>query len=124
MSSPPAPSLKTLAAAFGEDKAPLLRRILKARRRKEIEELSTDAADLQRESYGKQSIQTLRFVALSQVLGGFGEESFRTRKGEWVTYVNMGDTYNVTLLKFRGTYRVGDWGTLAEKHGSRDPWAY
>ena len=114
---PPAPSLRTLAAAFGDDSAPLLRRILKSRSRSEILALSSDAAELERRSYGRQSMQSLRFAALSQVLGGFDAESFRTRKGEWVTYVNMGDTYTTTLVKFRGTYRVSDWGSIAEKHG-------
>lgn len=111
------PSLARLAEAFGEDAAPLLRRILKSRSRSELLTLSSDAADLERRSYGRQSMQALRFAALNQVMEGFDAEAFRTHRGEWVTYVNTGDTYNVTILKFRGTYRIGDWGSIAEKHG-------
>lgn len=32
------------------------------------------------------------------------------------TYLNAGDTYATTLLKYRGRWQVGCWGDIAEKY--------
>lgn len=49
-------------------------------------------------------------------LGGFhGVEGMDTKKGECL-YLNAGDTYTPTLVRFNGAYRIACWGDIAEKY--------
>jgi hypothetical protein len=59
-----------------------------------------------------------------RILGGFGVETIGLPDGcfdncqepeIYIEYVNMGDTYDTTLLKVNGVYRVGDWGSIVER---------
>ncbi len=56
---------------------------------------------------------------LNDLLSMHGVERFSTARGEGVLYLNAGDTYTPTLVRFRGNYRILDWGSLAERHGCR-----
>lgn len=48
----------------------------------------------------------------------FGIEGFQLEStGEWVTYVNTGDTYSYTLAYFRGEWVETTWGDIVEEHG-------
>lgn len=60
----------------------------------------------------------IRMHVLNAAIGGYGVEGFQTGKGEQVEYVNMGDTYTPTIVRFRGHYRVACWGDIAERHGA------
>lgn len=51
-------------------------------------------------------------------LFGYGTESFyashRTKQSSRVTYVNTGDTYDTTLVRSFGKWRVTSWGDELE----------
>jgi len=32
-----------------------------------------------------------------------------------IRYINMGDTYDTTVLKVNGQYRIGNWGDIVER---------
>lgn len=64
----------------------------------------------------------------NDLLKACGVESFNLRvrcrkywgdEIRWVTYVNVGDTYNTTLLFWEGKYRIGSWGDLVERYDSQ-----
>jgi len=70
--------------------------------------------------YGSNMIGVLRFA--DDILKTCGLESFRVKVAgvwRWVTYLNAGDTYNTTLLLYRGKIYIGCWGDLAEKYETR-----
>jgi len=103
--------VKTLREVFGEN-AKLARRILEMSRR-ELEELPAGAARV-RECYNPPATSDLRLTCLDALAGTHGVESFETRKG-WCEYLNNGDTYAATLVRYRGRYRVTSWGDIAER---------
>ena len=110
------PSIKTLLTltAGNADKARELKRIL-TMKRSELEALPAGAARV-RECYHAPSTSDLRLTCLDAALGSYGVESFQTRNGAYVDYINAGDTYAPTIVRFRGNYRVTDWGSIAERH--------
>lgn len=116
MKNPPrSPSIKALREIF-QDKAPEAKRVLRANR----EELTAYPAGEERvrECYHPPQTYDIRLHVLN-ALGGFcGVEAFETSRGELVEYLNAGDTYSATLVRFRGSYRVTTWGDIAERHGS------
>jgi hypothetical protein len=108
------PSVKTLGAVFN-DNAKEARRVLEMRR-SELEQVPVCAEHIAR-CYGTPDTATLRLMALDALADTCGVESFQTRRGGWVSYLNAGDTYATTLLYHNGTYRVGCWGDIAEREG-------
>lgn len=56
---------------------------------------------------------------------GFGVEGFcdKTSGKHGITYINMGDTYDTTLLFYADSeqFRIGNWGDIVEAHPS---WAF
>lgn len=70
-----------------------------------------------------------RLEEINKVLGNYGVESvFEWRTGGSVDatnhdpddvidvqYSNAGDTYNTTILYWRGKFRIGDWGSIVEQ---------
>ncbi len=111
------PSIKTLEAwTRCPVTARRLRYILKASRSTLV--TLPGAADLDAASYGRQPTSRLRMEALDAVAGTYGVEGFRLHNGDWVEYLNAGDTYTPTILKWRGNYHLRDWGTLVERHGA------
>jgi len=108
------PSVKTLAQVF-DHRAQEARAILKMTRA-QLEELPA-AADLLRRCYNPPRTCDLRLACLDAICeGSCGVEAFQLRDGSYCDYLNTGDTYNVTLLRVHGRYRVGCWGDVAERH--------
>lgn len=67
------------------------------------------------------SIEQL-LCALNEVLGGYGVEYIANKHIPWkadYAYINMGDTYAVTLLYKYATdsFLVGTWGDVVERKG-------
>jgi hypothetical protein len=112
------PSVKTLRAVFG-DNAPQARRVLEMTRQ---DLLDTDAGHaLWSRCFGDPLTSELRLEVLDKLAGTHGVEAFQLRSGAWVRYLNAGDTYTTTLVRMpSGRYRVTDWGTIAERHGTAD----
>lgn len=112
------PSIKTLQALPGVDaeKARALKALLTARRA-DLETLPAGAARLAA-CYHYPGTADLRLHCLDAEIGTHGVEAFRTDKGELVEYLNAGDTYTPTIVRFRGAYRVACWGDIAERHGA------
>lgn len=72
--------------------------------------------------YNEPSHDELVMCAIDEVLGGFGVEAIRGRYVDryhhdiQAAYVNMGDTYNTTILLDHETdsYRLTSWGDWVE----------
>ena len=107
------PSIKTLRVVFG-DSAKRAREILEMNRA-QLEELPACQGRI-RECYHAPDTYDLRLTALDEIANTHGIEWFTTRKGHCV-YLNSGDTYRPTLMKFRGRYIVSDCGSILERHG-------
>lgn len=91
------PSIKTLAAAFGRDKAILIRRIMVGEHKVNGES---------------------RLERIDAVLGTHGVEYIpagHNLKSPAIYYCNTGDTYGTTVLRVNGTFRVGCWGDIVER---------
>jgi len=71
------------------------------------------------QSYHPHDTYLLKLEAISDVLGGFGAEGVPEGRGRSPAfdYVNMGDTYQTTILYFpdRAVWRVGCWGDVVER---------
>jgi len=55
---------------------------------------------------------------ISDVIGGCGMESIpagHNTKSPAIHYVNMGDTYDTTVLWVNGKFRIGCWGDIVER---------
>jgi len=105
------PSVRTLRAVFG-DNAKQARAILEMSRT-QLDNLPTPQALVM--AYNPPFTSHLRLCILNELAGTHGVESFDTKHG-WCDYLNAGDTYAVTLVRFRGRYQVTTWGDIAERH--------
>lgn len=59
---------------------------------------------------------------IDSILGGYGVGFIPSGDGARspsIRYVNLGDTYDCTVLFVRGQFRVGSWGDIVER-GSYD----
>jgi hypothetical protein len=112
------PSIKTLRARLhlDADKAKTVKAILTATRA-ELEALPAGAARVA-ECYHSPKTSDVRMHCLDAALDTYGVEAFQTRTGEWVEYLNNGDTYTDTIVRYRGNYSVASWGDIAERHGA------
>ena len=111
------PSIKTLQEVFRSN----------AKRAREILEMDRDQlraefaqTGLDRGFYHPPNKKEMRMLLLDKLAETHGVESLALGNGEIVDYLNSGDTYTPTLVFWRGNYRVTDWGTLVECHGSMD----
>lgn len=105
------PSIKKLAEIFG-DNAKRARFILEADR-KTLLDLPENETWLSL-CHCLPFTEELRLNALD-VLGGFhGVESAENDDGEYMEYLNAGDTYAGTLVYWRGNYRVTTLGDMVE----------
>lgn len=55
---------------------------------------------------------------IDRLIGGYGVEYIPTGSGNRspsIRYVNLGDTYETTILYVRGQFRVGCWGDIVER---------
>ena len=108
------PSIKTLTPVFG-DKASEARKIL-GMTRSELEAMPAGATRLA-ECYHPPKTYDLRLTCLDALCdGSYGVEAFQLRDGSYCDYLNTGDTYTPTLVRFRGSYRVACWGDIADHH--------
>ena len=95
------PSIKKLTNAFGAEKAQTIRKLM---------ERFHDKNPL-----GCRPTRTMD--AISDVLNGSGVEYIEAgagAKSPAIYYVNMGDTYDTTVMWVRGRFRVGSWGDIVE----------
>ena len=92
------PSIKTLTAAFGAEKAVRIRVIM------EMPPQPCHASS--------------RLELIDDVLGSHGVEHIphgSNSKSPTIWYCNMGDTYATTVLQVNGSFRVGCWGDIVER---------
>lgn len=78
------------------------------------------AAHRDRESYHPHDTYMLKLEALNEVLDTCGVEyveAGRGRRSPAFEYLNMGDTYDTTVLYFpvRRVWRIGSWGDQVEQ---------
>ena len=109
------PSIKTLRQVFGAD-APKARAILEMTR-DELAALPAGAARIA-ECYHPPRTSDVRMHCLDALGHSYGVEAICLRDGRYVPYLNAGDAYAATLLRFNGRYRVTTWGDIAERHGA------
>jgi hypothetical protein len=116
MRNPPrSPSVKALRELYG-DKAPGIKRILRMNR---ASLMALPAGDARvRECHHEPALQDLRMTCLNAECETFGVEGFQIKNGDWVEYLNTGDTYEPTICRINGAYRIACWGDIVEKHGS------
>lgn len=114
------PSTKTLEAAF-PTKGKVLRNLLQSA--SAVREHPAAIAYAQ-QCYSEPPLYLLRLYALNAETESFGIEYTHHAScdqcgrctSKCFDYLNAGDTYNVTIIRFNdGRYRVGDWGTVVER---------
>jgi hypothetical protein len=106
------PSIKTLRTVFGENAASA--KAILQMSREQLIATPTGAARVAECYYPPQTCD-IRMECLN-ALGEFhGVEYFETKKGGCM-YLNAGETYALTLVRFKGAYRVTCWGDIAEKY--------
>lgn len=107
--------IKTLSTVFGEN-AIRAKEILQMTRTQLI--ATPVGAARVAECYHPPQTQDIRMECLN-ALGEFhGVEYFETKKGGGCLYLNAGDIYTLTLVRFKGAYRVTCWGDIAEKYAA------
>jgi hypothetical protein len=132
-----APSIKTLTSQLKDVdvlKAKLIRSIIKAVYKDNLLYIAESldkyhrGIHWQRLNYINYSFSDLKAELLNTVLDTYGVEYlFKGSDGlrgnpegcndlPICTYMNTGDTYAATLLKYRGRWQVGCWGDIAEKY--------
>lgn len=107
------PSIKSLESAF-PGKGKELKTIFRMSR-EQLESLPAGEKRV-RECYNPPDTSDIRLCCLDACAETCGVESFQTKRGEWVEYLNAGETYAPTIIRFRGNYRVECWGDIAERH--------
>jgi hypothetical protein len=106
------PSINTLRQVFGEN-AKKAKRVLSMTR--EQLELTLVGRQRVQECYNPPRTEDIRLHVLNELAGTYGVEGIETPDG-WIEYLNSGDTYTVTLLRFKGRYKVGTCGDIAERY--------
>lgn len=113
------PSIKTLATVFGDRDAKQARKILEMNR-SELESLPAGEARV-KECYHPPTTADIRMHCLDALCdGSYGVEAIELKDGSYCDYLNVGDPYVATLVRFKGNYRVSCWGDIAERHGKLD----
>ena len=105
------PSIKTLSRVFSDPVH--AKRILTMSHA----ELSVQPAGLARirECYRSPKWHDVRLHCLDAIEGGFfGLESMVSTNGEYAEYLTAGDTYNDTVIYWRGAYRIQCVGDFVE----------
>jgi len=106
------PSIKALRAIFDDNAAQA--KALLTMTRAQLLETPVGAARLA-ECYHAPTTQDIRMECLNALGMFYGVEGFDTKRGECL-YLNAGDTYTPTLVRFNGAYRIACWGDIAERH--------
>lgn len=114
------PSVKTIEEAF-PGKGRILRKLLESS--KAVKEHPA-AQELERKCYNPPGLAYMRMTALNAEAETFGIEAVweaGTGPGDGFghpafEYLNTGDTYSLTLVRFvGGRYRVASWGDIVER---------
>ena len=96
-------SLKTLTArGFAPEQAKAIRALMDNFTRKH--------------PYGVRPVHTLEKI--NDIMGGYGVEYIPAGSGSCspaIEYVNMGDTYDTTVMWVNGRFRIGCWGDIVER---------
>ena len=108
------PSIKKLAEVFG-DNAKQAKAVLLMTRKELLEHPAASARFA--ECYRPPQTWDLRMTVLNELAGTYGVEAFETSAG-WCEYLNAGDTYAATLVRFKGNYRIACWGDIAERYAA------
>jgi len=117
------PSIKTLQKTFG-DKALMLRKIIDGRQDCWDWEKLPHTTSWKIACYNSPDNIEARLRAMEEVLEGFGIECIRAGESSdneiVASYINMGDTYNATILYNHHNERFevtswGDWVEWAER---------
>lgn len=105
------PSIKTLSAVFSDAKSARL--VLELTRG---QLLQTDAGKARgKECYNPPKTYDLRLHVLNALESGLhGVESMESTGGEYADYLNAGDAYALTVIYWRGAYRVQSIGDFVE----------
>lgn len=108
----PLPSVRSLRAVFG-DNAKQARKVLEM----SFAELCDTVHGAARvaECYHTPTVSDVRLHVLDALAGTHGVEAFQVRDGSWCEYLNAGDPYVATIVRYRGRYRVMCWGDIAER---------
>ena len=106
------PSLKRLQAAFGVEPGKKCRAILEGRGL---------PAENDQSYYNPPTLTERTMDALNDALDGFGVESIEGRGGFIASYVNMGETYETTILynELTDTFLIVSWGDWVERNERR-----
>jgi hypothetical protein len=113
------PSVQTLRAVFA-DNAPEARRVLTLTHAQLREHPAGDARIA--ECHHMPAWHDVRLTALDSIGDTFGVESIEFENGARADYLNSGDSYALTLIFWRGNYRVqsvGDFIETMERRGMR-----
>jgi len=109
------PSIKSLSTIFGDNAKQAKALLLMSR--EQLLRTPIGAARVAEFCHAPEYLTTqdIRMECLN-ALGDFhGVEGFDTKRGECL-YLNAGDTYTPTLVRFNGAYRIASWGDIAERH--------
>jgi hypothetical protein len=112
------PSIKALRAITPDIATAKQAKAIFLMSRSQLAETPAGAARIA-ECYHPPKTYDIRMHALDALLGTHGVEGFESARGGTVMYLNAGDTYTPTIVRFRGHYRVACWGDIAERHGAR-----
>lgn len=108
------PSIKSLARVFGDHDAKQARKILEMNR-SELEILPASEARIN-ECYCSPTTSDIRMYCLDALCdGSSGVEAIELKDGSYCEYLNLGDPYVETLVRFKGNYRVSSWGDIVER---------
>ena len=129
MRSKPVPSVKTLTEiGIDDEKARLLRRVLKLKTRVGAEIMIGSirqpgpfpkTVSWRMQLCGSPSLVDVQMQLANEIIEGCGVEhcgEVDMRNGPPLLYINLGDTYDKTLCRFRDRYIVSSWGDIVEGH--------
>lgn len=108
------PSIKTLMNLRDFTNQPITRDQAKSIR----EIMERAVARAQKYLLYPQSSHRGALVKIDEILNGCGVERIEpgnNNRSPAIDYVNMGDTYDTTVMIVRGRFRVGCWGDIVER---------
>lgn len=72
--------------------------------------------DYESKDYHKSFAIVFYLEEINKILNTFGVESFIFKDNESIEYCNAGDIYNLTIYFYKDKLRIGNIGTIMEKH--------
>lgn len=106
------PSLKALKEIHDADHEKMCK--IGKMSRAQILKASEKAEKDDRSSFGRMPTSYLRLIALDEAARTHGVEVAETKGGEYAEYLNTGDTYHPTVIRWRGKYRIQSLGDFVE----------